>query len=83
MWPVTDAGRDSESYHLYAQDRFLTAPLMNWMFDQYTTNPDERKLITVSPLQASIEELKDLPPALIQVAENDILRDQGKLTGVS
>lgn len=81
MWPVTDAGRDTESYHLYAQDRFLTAPLMNWMFDQYTTDPDERKLITVSPLQASIDELKDLPPALIQVAENDILRDQGEAYG--
>jgi len=81
MWPVTDAGRETLSYQLFAQDRFLTAPLMNWMFDQYTTNPEERKTLLVSPLQATIDQLQNLPPALIQVAENDILRDQGEAYG--
>ena len=81
MWPVTDAGFDWESYALFGEDRFLTSPLMKWMFDQYTTNTDERTQKLVSPLQASLEELKDLPPALIQVAENDILRDQGEAYG--
>jgi len=81
MWPVTDAGRETLSYKLFAQDRFLTAPLMNWMFDQYTTSPEERKTIHVSPLQATKDQLQNLPPALIQVAENDILRDQGEAYG--
>ena len=51
------------------------------MLDQYTTDSNERKEIHLSPLQASIDQLKGLPPALIQVAENDILRDQGEAYG--
>lgn len=81
LWPVTDAGFDWESYTLFGEDRFLTTPLMKWMFDQYTTNAGERDLKWVSPINASLEELKDLPPTLIQVAENDILRDQGEAFG--
>jgi acetyl esterase len=38
----------------------------------------QRKEKYASPLQASLEELKDLPPALIRVVENDILRDEGE-----
>ncbi|GAA0540237.1 alpha/beta hydrolase [Chitinophaga japonensis] len=82
MWPVTDYySPDSVSYQLYGEDRFLTTSLMKWMFDQYTTDPAERKEVYHSPLQASVEQLKGLPPALIQVAENDILRDEGEAYG--
>lgn len=51
------------------------------MFDLYTTDPLERKEIYMSPLQAMPEQLKGLPPALIQGAENDILRDEGETYG--
>jgi acetyl esterase/lipase len=81
MWPVTDAAANTESYRLYGEDRFLTSSLMHWMFDLYTMDPDEREDIHLSPLQASIDQLRGLPPALIQVAEADILRDEGEAYG--
>jgi acetyl esterase/lipase len=81
LWPVTDAINDWESFNLFGEQRFLTTSLMKWMFDQYTTNPKERAQKWISPLEATLEELKGLPPTLIQVAENDILRDQGEAYG--
>lgn len=80
MWPVTDANFENVSYQLYGKDRFLTAPLIKWMWDQYIP-VEQRKEIYASPLQATIEQLKGLPPTLIQVAENDVLRDEGEAYG--
>lgn len=36
-----------------------------------------------SPLRATVEQLKGLPPTLIQVAGNDVLRDEGLAYGRS
>lgn len=77
LWPVTDADFSRESYSKYAQERFLTAPLMKWMWDNYLPNVNERKNKYAAPLQASLAELQGLPPAYIQIAENDILHDEG------
>jgi acetyl esterase len=81
MWPIVDSTFNTESFKLFGKDRFLTTSLMKWMYDQYTTDPNQRKEIYASPLRASVEQLKGLPPALIQVAENDILRDEGEAYG--
>jgi acetyl esterase/lipase len=81
MWPIVDASFETDSYHQFGEKRFLTTPLMKWMYDLYTTDPEQRKEIYASPLQATIEQLKGLPPALIQVAESDILRDGGEAYG--
>ncbi|MBZ4192574.1 alpha/beta hydrolase [Niabella beijingensis] len=78
LWPVTDAGFDTPSYNLFAKDRFLTRNMMQWFWDNYTTNPEDRKHKYASPLQARPEELEGLPPALVQTAENDVLRDEGE-----
>jgi acetyl esterase len=40
-------------------------------------NHRQRREVYASPLQASIEQLTGLPPAHIQVAGNDMLRDEG------
>lgn len=81
MWPIVDADFETDSYHQFGEKRFLTVPLMKWMYDLYTTDLEKRKEIYASPLQATVEQLKGLPPALIQVAESDILRDGGEAYG--
>ncbi len=81
MWPIVDANFETESYKQFGENRFLTTPLMKWMYDLYTTDPQQRKEIYASPLQATVEQLRGLPPALIQVAESDILRDEGEAYG--
>ncbi|UFH57671.1 alpha/beta hydrolase [Spirosoma sp. KNUC1025] len=81
MWPIVDADFETKSYMQYGQDRFLTTPLMKWMYDMYIPDPKDRKQIFASPLQATIEQLRELPPTLIQVAENDVLRDEGEAFG--
>ncbi len=81
MWPVTDANCNWESYTTYASERFLTSSLMQWMFDQYTTEQRDRVSPHLAPLNATVEQLRGLPPTLIEVAENDILRDEGEALG--
>lgn len=81
MWPIVDADFETESYRQFGRDRFLSEPLMRWMYDMYIADPAKRTDIHASPLRASAEQLQGLPPALVQVAENDILRDEGEAYG--
>lgn len=81
LWPVTDANFETASYNQFADGHFLTKNMMKWFWDAYTTNPAERASIHASPLQASVEQLRGLPPALIQTAENDVLRDEAEAYG--
>lgn len=78
LWPVTDASFETGSYHDFAEERFLTRNMMIWFWDNYTTKQDERAQIYASPLKATPDQLKGLPPALVQTAENDVLRDEGE-----
>jgi acetyl esterase len=78
LWPVTDANFDTVSYHQYATDRFLTRNMMTWFWDNYTPDPEDRSSYYAAPLQATLDQLKGLPPTLVQVAENDVLRDEGE-----
>ncbi len=78
FYPVTDAAFDTASYHQFAEGYHLRRDGMMWFWDQYTSNPGERNQITASPLRASTEQLKGLPPALVITAEADVLRDEGE-----
>lgn len=77
-YPVTDAAQDTGSYREFADGPYLTAKAMAWFWDCYTTDPAQRAEITASPLRASLEELRGLPPALVMVDDNDVLRDEGE-----
>jgi acetyl esterase/lipase len=78
FWPVTNAAFDKSSYNKYASGYFLTKGMMKWFWDNYTTDSKQRKEIHASPALATTEQLRNLPPAVIQTAENHVLRDEGE-----
>ncbi|PMY65709.1 MULTISPECIES: alpha/beta hydrolase [Pseudomonas] len=78
LWPVTDANFETASYNQYAEGHFLSKNMMKWFWDNYTTDAQQRNEIYASPLRATSAQLKGLPPALIQTAGADVLRDEGE-----
>jgi acetyl esterase len=78
FYPVTDADLDNGSYRQFGDGCYwLTRRGMQWFWDNYVA-AEGRQAPTVSPLQASLEQLRGLPSALIITAENDVLRDEGE-----
>src|SRR5215831_11400374 len=76
--PATDASVDTGSYREYGTGRFLARAFMKYGWDLYAPDAKTRDNPYVSPLRASIDQLKGLPPALVITAENDPLRDEGE-----
>ena len=78
MVPATDASVDTQSYLSFGTDRFLARAFMKYGWDLYAPDAKLRDNPYVSPLRASVDQLKGLPPALVIIAENDPLRDEGE-----
>ncbi|GAA0272589.1 alpha/beta hydrolase [Pseudomonas rhodesiae] len=78
LWPVTNANFETASYNQYAEGHFLTKNMMKWFWDNYTTDAKQRAEIYASPLRATTAQLKGLPPAMVQTAGADVLRDEGE-----
>jgi acetyl esterase len=78
MYPVTDSSMSQPSYEEFAHGPWLTKAAMAWFWDAFAPHKKDRKTTMASPLSATLEELKGLPPALVIVDENDILRDEGE-----
>jgi acetyl esterase len=81
LYPATDANCDTESYNAYAEGRFLAKAFMQYGWDIYAPDAQTKKERYASPLHATVEQLKNLPPALVQTAENCPLRDEGEAYG--
>jgi len=77
-YPVTDANFETESYNTFADNYYLTKEGMEWFWNKYTTDEKQRAEITASPLRATLDDLKDLPAAMILNGEADVLRDEGE-----
>ncbi|MFM0434843.1 alpha/beta hydrolase [Paraburkholderia strydomiana] len=76
--PATNASVDTESYRDFGEGRFLAREFMKYGWDLYVPDSKTRDNPYVSPLRATLDELKGLPPALVVTAENDPLRDEGE-----
>lgn len=81
LYPVTNAAFDTGSYEQFAEGPWLTRKAMQWFWDAYLPDPSKRSEVTASPLQATVEQLRGLPPALVITDEADVLRDEGEAYG--
>ena len=77
IYPVTDADTNNASYRANAEGYGLTREGMIWFWNHYLGNQADAANPHVSPLRA--ESLSGLPPAFVQTAEYDPLRDEGEL----
>lgn len=78
LYPVTDAGMDSPSYKAFADGPWLTKKAMEYFWDAYLPDKTKRQDVFASPINATIEQLRGLPPAFVLTDENDVLRDEGE-----
>jgi acetyl esterase len=76
IYPVTAADFDTASYRDNAEGYLLSRRAMQWVWDQYVPDTDQRREPYAAPLAA--DDLSGLPPALVQTAEYDPLRDEGE-----
>jgi acetyl esterase len=74
--PVTDRESATESYCENGQGYVLTDEEMGWFWDHYLAAPEDGGHPYASPLRAP--DSSGLPPALVQTAEYDPLRDEGR-----
>ena len=78
-YPMTDANaEDSESLRKFKDGPYGSADGLAWFWNSYLAAGESRTDVLVSPLQATLADLAGLPPALVIVDENDLLRDQGE-----
>lgn len=76
--PVTDSTFAQRSHDEFAHGYFLSREGLEASLAMYAPDRRDHKLPTVTPLQASPEQLDRLPRALIVTAEFDPLRDEGE-----
>lgn len=76
IYPVTAADFETPSYRDNAEGYLLSRRGMQWFWDQYVPDLDQRREPYAAPLAAP--SLSGLPPALVQTAEYDPLRDEGE-----
>ncbi|HEX7286210.1 MAG TPA: alpha/beta hydrolase [Candidatus Angelobacter sp.] len=78
VYPATGSGFDTPSFQQFGEGYYLTAEASRWFWHQYAPDRSADQDPHACPLLASLDQLKDLPPALIITAECDILRDEGE-----
>jgi acetyl esterase len=77
LWfPATNAAFDTTSYHLYAEGYGLSRENMIYFWKSYLKSREDADSPYASVLRAG--DLTRLPPALVQTAQYDVLRDEGE-----
>lgn len=75
VYPVADCDLDRASYHDPANQLMIERRTMEWFWDHYLPDESKRTHPDAAPLRADY--VAGLPPALVLLAEHDVLRDEG------
>jgi acetyl esterase len=76
VYPVTDADLDTPCYVAEEHQLLLQRESMVWFWGHYAPDVAQRRQPDASPLRAT--DLSGLPPAIMILAEYDVLRDEGQ-----
>jgi len=75
FWPMTDSTFNTKSYDEFASGSSSAKSLFQWFLGNPTVQP-QNQTYNNAPLQATVAQLKGLPPALIIIAENDKIKGE-------
>jgi acetyl esterase len=81
IYPAVDMSMESPSISENANAPILTKAVMAWFVNHYMNSDSDRTNINASPMLASDEQLKRMPPAIVITAQYDPLRDEGEAYG--
>ena len=81
IYPAVDMSMESPSISENANAPILTKSVMAWFVNHYMNSDSDRTNINASPMLASDEQLKRMPPAIVITAQYDPLRDEGEAYG--
>jgi len=81
IYPAVDMRMESPSINENANAPILTKAVMSWFVAHYMSGDADRTNINASPMLASDELLKKMPPAIVITAQYDPLRDEGEAYG--
>jgi acetyl esterase len=81
IYPAVDMRMESPSINENANAPILTKSVMTWFVDHYMNSDADRLNMSASPIVASDELLKRMPPAMVITAQFDPLRDEGEAYG--
>jgi acetyl esterase len=78
FYPITGANFETISYRTFEKGPWLTKQAMEDYWAAYIPNKVDREVATATPLNATVDQLRGLPDALMITAECDVLRDGGE-----
>ncbi len=81
IYPCVDASMSFPSIIENVNGPLLTSSLMGWFHDNYLRDKNDAQNQKASPMLASDDLLKQMPPALVVTAQFDPLRDEGEAYG--
>ena len=81
IYPAVDMSMVSPSINENANAPILTKSVMAWFVNLYMNSDADRLNIKASPMVASDDQLKRMPPAIVITAQYDPLRDEGEAYG--